>query len=111
MNASEFLKVGLDILDERGKQYEPQNSQQVTHENSFEPVANAYNAITGKSLQGSDIALILDLLKKVRQYSNPTRLHFDSLVDSVNYTALWASNLHWEFSSVKPESIRSDSEV
>lgn len=111
MKASDFLKYGLSILEERGKQYEPQNSQNVKHENSFEPVAIAYNAVTGASLQGSDIALILDLLKKVRQYSNPTRLHFDSLVDSVNYTALWASNLHQEFNYVKPESITGDSEV
>lgn len=111
MKASDFLKYGLSILEERGKQYEPQNSQNVKHENSFEPVAIAYNAITGASLQGSDIALILDLLKKVRQYSNPTRLHFDSLVDSVNYTALWASNLHQEFNYVKPESNTGDSEV
>jgi hypothetical protein len=111
MKASDFLKFGLTILEERGKQYEPQNNQNVKHENSFEPVANAYNAITGANLQGSDVALILDLLKKVRQYSNPTRLHLDSLYDSVNYTALWASNLHQEFNHAKPESTTGDSEV
>jgi len=92
--APEYLSEGLRILGERGKEYDPQG----TSERSFDAVAEAYNVITGRDLRGSDVCLMLDLVKKVRQYSNPTRLHADSLVDSVNYTGLWAEQLTKELS-------------
>lgn len=105
MTASDFLREGQKILDQRGKEYVPQDSNnKPKHEDSFESVASAFNAITRRNLSGSDVALILNLLKKVRQYTNPTRLHFDSLQDSVNYDALWASNLMEELSHVNQES-------
>jgi hypothetical protein len=92
--APEYLSEGLRILGERGKEYD----QQGTSERSFDAVAEAYNVITGRDLRGSDVCLMLDLVKKVRQYSNPTRLHADSLVDSVNYSALWDEQLTKELS-------------
>jgi hypothetical protein len=112
MKATDFLKDGLAVLNQRAKEYVPHALNETPQtENSFGAIANAFNAITHRDLVSSDIALILDLLKKVRQYSNPNRLHFDSLQDSVNYTALWAANLCTEFNYVKQESNRSDSEV
>lgn len=106
MTASDFLFEGKRILDQRGREYEQQNAASlVKHENSFESTALAFNAITRNNLSGSDVALLLNLLKKVRQYSNPNRLHFDSLIDSVNYDALWASNLMEELSHVNQESV------
>lgn len=91
--AAEFLSAGLEILSERGKQYGSSGD-----ERSFPQVAQAFNAITGKALQGSDVCLILSLVKQVRQYAQPDRFHEDSAVDGVNYVALQAQELKKELS-------------
>lgn len=88
--ASGFLSEGLRILSERGKEYGSDES-----ERSFPQVAQAFTAITGKELLGSDVCLILALVKQVRQYAKP-RFHHDSAVDGVNYTALQAEELRKE---------------
>lgn len=89
--ASEYLKACLEVQIERGKQY---NSEE--GERSFKAVATAFNAITGKDLKGSDICLVQQILKDVRQYSNPTRLHSDSVLDKVSYASLHAEELTHE---------------
>jgi len=89
-SAADFLSEGLKILSERGNQY---GSNQ--RECSFPQAADAFNAITGHSLKGSDICLILALVKQVRQYAQP-RFHEDSAVDAVNYLALQAELLKKE---------------
>lgn len=90
VSASDFLSGGLKTLSERGNQY---GSNQ--RECSFPQAAEAFNAITGHSLKGSDICLILALVKQVRQYAQP-RFHEDSAVDAVNYLALQAQELKKE---------------
>lgn len=87
--AAYYLNTGLSILHERGQQYDITGNG----ERSFAAVATAFNAITGDNLKGSDVCLILQVLKDVRQYSNPSRIHADSLVDKVNYGALHAAEL------------------
>ena len=83
--ASDFLSEGLRILSERGKQYDPSG----TKEMSFDNVAEAFNCLTNSRLKASDICLILALLKVVRQNANKD-FHEDSAVDFVNYAALYS---------------------
>lgn len=90
VSAPDFLSEGLKILSERGNQY---GSNQ--RECSFPQAAEAFNALTGHSLKGSDICLIIALVKQVRQYAQP-RFHEDSAVDAVNYLALQAELLKKE---------------
>lgn len=87
--ASEYLSACAQVQLERGKQYDTGG----TGERSFDAAAEAFNCITGKHLRGSDVCLILELVKKVRQYSDPTRLHDDSVLDAVSYASLWDEEL------------------
>jgi hypothetical protein len=87
--AAEYLSACAQVQLERAKQYDASG----TGERSFDAAAEAFNCITGKSLRGSDVCLILELVKKVRQYSDPTRLHTDSVLDAVSYASLWAEEL------------------
>lgn len=89
--AASFLSEGMRILTERGEQYGSDK-----RECSFPQVAQAFNAITGKAMTGSDVCLILALVKQVRQYAQPERFHEDSAVDGVNYLALQAEQLKRE---------------
>lgn len=87
--ATEYLSACAQVQLERGKQYDASG----TGERSFDAAAEAFNCITGKHLRGSDVCLILEMVKLVRQYSDPTRLHEDSVLDKVSYSALWAEEL------------------
>jgi len=87
--AIEFLNACTAVQSERGKQYDASG----TGERSFAAAASAFNAATGKSLTGSDVCLLLTMVKLVRQYSSPDRLHQDSLLDGVSYLSLWAAEL------------------
>jgi hypothetical protein len=93
VSAADFLSEGLKILSERGNQY---GSNQ--RECSFPQAAEAFNALTGHKLKGSDICLIVALVKQVRQYAQP-RFHEDSAVDAVNYLALQSELLKKERSN------------
>lgn len=90
----EFLNACAAVQCERGKQYDASG----TGERSFAAAASAFNAATGKSLTGSDVCLLLTMVKLVRQYSSPDRLHHDSLLDGVSYLSLWADELSKELS-------------
>lgn len=90
--AINYLQESADIQKQRGEQYDKSG----TGERSFNATAEAFNAITGNDLKGSDICLILQVLKDVRQYSDPTRLHEDSLLDKVSYSSLHAEELNKE---------------
>lgn len=87
--ASDFLSEGLRILSERGKQYDPSGQKEM----SFDNVAEAFNCLTNSRLRGSDVCLLLALLKVVRQNANKD-FHEDSAVDFVNYAALHLSLIH-----------------
>lgn len=89
--AADFLSAGLEILSQRGEQYGNDG-----RECSFPQAAEAFNAITGHNLKGSDVCLILALVKQVRQYAQPGRFHEDSAVDGVNYLALQSELLKKE---------------
>jgi len=89
MKSVQILKDCIAVQAERGEQYD--KSQ--TGERSFAAAANAFNAATGKTLTGSDVCLVLAMVKLVRQYSSPDRLHSDSVLDGVSYLALWGEEL------------------
>lgn len=99
VTSQDFLKACIKVQSERGAEYE----QNGTQERSFDYVADMFNAAKNRktNLVGSDIALILDCLKKVRQNANPTRIHYDSLLDSTSYTSLWAEAVVRELSESK----------
>jgi hypothetical protein len=92
MTSIEYLRSCIDVQAERGEQYDSKG----TGERSFAAAAEAYNAVTGRDLKGSDVCLILEMVKNVRQYSDPTRLHADSVLDKVSYAVLWAEELNKE---------------
>ncbi len=92
--AAEYLSACAQVQLERGGEYDASG----TGERSFDAAAEAFNCITGKHLRGSDVCLILELVKKVRQYSDPARLHADSVLDAVSYGSLWAGELTKELS-------------
>lgn len=91
-SAVDYLNECVEVQKQRGEQYDSSG----TGERSFSACADAYNAITGGKLKGSDICLIFQILKDVRQYSNPSRLHEDSVLDKVSYSSLHAEELNKE---------------
>lgn len=86
--ATDFLSKALTLLEERGKDYD-----QPQGERSMGKTVQAFNAITGHTLKESEGWLLLQLLKDVRQWSNPNSYHADSAEDCISYAALKAEAL------------------
>lgn len=86
LTASRVLIKGQAILEERAREYEKPGGERSTAK-----IVAAFNAITGRDgergLSETEGWLFLRLLKDVRFFST-ARLHEDSGVDAVNYTAL-----------------------
>lgn len=87
MKAQEFLHKAAALMDERGKQYD-----QPEGERSMGRAVKAFNAITRHRLSEADGWLLLQVLKDVRQWQNPT-YHADSAEDCVAYASLKAEAL------------------
>lgn len=92
MKATDLLSDCAAVQSERAKQYDAKGSG----ERSFQASADAFNALTGQSLKGSDVCLLLVCVKAVRQYSDTTRVHDDSVLDLVSYASLWGEELYNE---------------
>ena len=90
--AKDYLNECIEVQNQRGEQYDSKS----TGERSFASAASAFNAMTGQNLKGSDVCLLLTCVKAVRQYSDTTRVHEDSLLDFVSYASLWAEELNKE---------------
>jgi hypothetical protein len=90
--STDYLSESKDVQLGRASQYGTEGKG----ERSFQAVAEAFNALTGEKLSGSDICLVQMCLKIVRQNSDKSRLHDDSLLDAVSYTSLWAEELNNE---------------
>lgn len=90
--SKDYLSECIEIQNQRGEQYDSKG----IGERSFAAAASAFNAMTGQSLKGSDVCLLLSCVKAVRQYSDPTRVHEDSLIDLVSYASLWAEEINKE---------------
>lgn len=90
--ATQYLNECIEVQKQRGEQYDSKG----TGERSFAAAASAFNAMAGQNLKGSDVCLMLACVKAVRQYSDPSRVHEDSLLDLVSYASLWAEELNKE---------------
>ena len=86
--AVEFLTKAGNLLIERAAQYD-----QPGGERSMGKTVDAFNAITGRTLSEAEGWLLLQLLKDVRQWQTPDKLHRDSAEDCVSYAALKAEAL------------------
>ena len=93
LNAVDILEQGKGILNQRGEEYE---ASEGTGERSFNSVATAFNAITGKDLTPAEVCLVLQIVKDVRQWSQD-RLHADSILDCTNYAALKGEELYKQY--------------
>lgn len=80
----QFLDEVKHVQSERAAEYEQDGG-----ERSFAKISAVFNTYTGKDLVPSDIALILEILKNVRFYSQDG-YHRDSVVDKISYGSLWA---------------------
>jgi len=79
-----ILNQVINIQSERAKEYEQEGG-----ERSFEKIAKIFNAYQDKNLLPSDIALILRILKEVRQ-EYTEQPHLDSFIDGVSYESIRA---------------------
>lgn len=91
MKSNEFLQAAIDVQKERGAQYDKPSG-----ERSMGATVAAFNAITGRDLSESEGWLLLQTLKDVRQWQNPSKYHHDSALDGVAYSALKAEALSEE---------------
>lgn len=85
--ASEIADSALKHIRERAETYD-----QPTGERSATKTAKAFNAITGKDITESEVWLLLQLLKDVRQWSRED-YHQDSAEDCIAYASLKAESL------------------
>ena len=91
MKSTEFLQAAIDVQAERGVTYD-----KPTGERSMGATVTAFNAITGRDLSEAEGWLLLQTLKDVRQWQNPSKYHHDSALDGVAYSALKAEALSEE---------------
>lgn len=88
MTAPSFCQKAADLMAERGKTYDKGGKA----ERSMAATVTAFNAITGRDLSEPEGWLLMSLVKRVRQYQNPS-FHRDSAEDAVAYAALEAEAL------------------
>ena len=88
LTAVAFLEKAASLLAERGAQYD-----KPTGERSMGKTVAAFNIITGHALSEAEGWLLLQLLKDVRQWQTPGKMHRDSAEDCVSYSALKAEAL------------------
>lgn len=102
MKSTEFLQAAIDVQAERGVTYDKPSG-----ERSMGATVTAFNAITGRDLSEAEGWLLLQTLKDVRQWQNPSKYHHDSALDGVAYSALKAEALS-EDQAQEPSHIISD---
>lgn len=94
-SAPTYLTDAAAVMEERAKEYD-----QPGGERSMGKTVEIFNLYTGKSLVESEGWLFMQILKDVRQWSNPG-FHQDSAKDCIAYAALKAESLEKEASSGK----------
>lgn len=87
VKADEVMAIAINTISDRGDTYD-----KAGEERSFEAVAIAFNAITRVGITPAEVALILQLVKDVRQWSSPD-IHPDSAIDSIAYAGLKSEEL------------------
>lgn len=101
MKSLEILARCAELQAERGAEFNKKGSEERSHT----VVAGMFNLLRGKDLAPSDIFLILEFLKLARQYSNPERLHADSVLDKTSYSSLWGEALIDEHTSAQKSGV------
>ncbi|MDY0136384.1 MAG: DUF6378 domain-containing protein [Thiomicrospira sp.] len=94
--AEMYLAKAAKLMAERGKEYDTADQK----ERSADKVATAFSAITGHNLAGSEVWLLLQILKDVRQWTNP-RYHQDSAEDCIAYAALKAEAIAQQYKTYR----------
>ena len=84
-SAESYLCDAIDIIGDRGKQYEQQK------ERSMPKIVAVFNLITGLTLTESQGWLFMQILKLVRLHSG-NGFHNDSALDAIAYAALAAES-------------------
>lgn len=85
--AQDFLQRAIDLLSERGKDYDQEE------ERSMVKTVQAFNIITGRDLTEEEGWLLQQILKDVRQWTDPSTFHRDSAEDCISYASLKAEAL------------------
>ena len=98
--AKDWLEESQDVLDERGKDYDKENSPS-GGERSMLKTVWIFNMITGHKISEAEGWLLMQVLKDVRQWTKP-EFHEDSALDCISYAALKAEALEGE---VVPEKV------
>lgn len=84
VTAPGLLTKAKDLLDERGKTYDPKGKA----ERSMKKIVHAFNTITGQDLTEVQGWEFMAVLKQVRFFQNESKPHADSLEDLISYSAL-----------------------
>lgn len=83
-----IAEAACQHMRDRAAQYD-----QPQGERSMGRAVTAFNSITGRDLTESEGWLLLQVLKDVRQWQNPSQYHQDSAEDCIAYAALKAESL------------------
>ena len=86
MNAEKLLIQASEVMTERGKQYDKPKG-----ERSMKRTVLAFNAITGQDLTETQGWQFMEVLKAVRNFTG-NKLHQDSMLDGIAYSALKAES-------------------
>lgn len=86
MNAIDILKDCIDVLKERGEEYDSPDG-----ERSFEDAAEAFRGISGYGSHSEEAILYAISIKLARRIRAPRK--YDTYRDIINYFALLAEEL------------------
>ena len=87
MSAFDVIVKATNTIRSRGQDYDSPEG-----ERSGGKAAAAFSAITGKQISASEVYLLLQIVKDVRQWTSP-QYHEDSAIDCIAYAGLKAESL------------------
>jgi hypothetical protein len=89
-DALDFLDQATEIMETRAKE-----RGHTTTENTFQQIADTFNAMTFNELSAKDVAVFMLVLKLVRHYNGVTYKH-DDFVDAIAYAAFAGQEAAYE---------------
>jgi hypothetical protein len=97
-----MLPDALDFLDQATKIMETRAKERghTTTENTFQQIADTFNAMTFNELSAKDVAVFMLVLKLVRHYNGVTYKH-DDFVDAIAYAAFAGQEAAFEAEGVE----------
>jgi hypothetical protein len=94
-DALDFLDEAIEIMEIRAKE-----RGHTTTENTFQQIADTFNAMTFNELSAKDVAVFMLVLKLVRHYNGVTYKH-DDFVDAIAYAAFAGQEAAFEAEGVE----------